>query len=130
MTPNERDNAAALVLLSKKFAEEYHRGRHEATNDRRIHVYDQRVSETWHTFIPRAKHVVGLGAAATTDASEAVLWLGKALCSDYYMGWHEGVGDRRDDVYKQKIEDNWHRWVPKAKDALRDAFPHLSKILS
>jgi hypothetical protein len=130
MTPNERDKAAALVLLSRKLAEEYHRGRHEAINDRRVHVFDQRVSETWHTFIPRTQHVVELGAAATTDASGALLWLGEALCSEYYLGWHEGVGDRRDDVYKQKIKDNWHRWVPKAKAALTEAFPHLAAIVN
>jgi hypothetical protein len=129
MTPEDRSSAAALVLLAKKLGEEYHKGRHEGINDRRLDVWQRRVNETWHTFIPRTEYLVKLVQAEKADQSEALFWLAKALCSEYYLGWHEGVGDRRDDVYKQKIEDNWHRWVPTAREDLLAAFPHLADKL-
>lgn len=57
------------------------------------------------------------------DLAAAVVWLAKSLCGEYYLGWHEGVRDRRNDVYKQTVEDNWHKWVPQAKAALAQALP-------
>lgn len=129
MTPEERINASATVLLAKKLCEEYHRGRHEATGDRRMDVFDRRVSETWHTYIPRAVHVVELATSADSDGSAALLWLAEASCGDYYHGCHEGVGDRRNDVYQQKVKDYWHRWVPKSRELLIEAFPHLAEKL-
>lgn len=127
MTPDERINAAALVLLAKKLSVEYHRGRHEGINDRRLDVLNKRVDETWHTFIPYAVRPAQL---ARSNSSEALAWLAKALCSEYYRGWHEGVGDRRDEVYKKKIEDYWNRWSTSAKDILMEAFPHLDGKLN
>jgi hypothetical protein len=130
MTPDERINASALVLLAKKLCAEYHQGSHEGVNDRRQEVFNKRVADTWHNFIPRTKYAVELAQSAKSDASEVLLWLAKALCSEYYLGWHESVGDQRNEVYKQKVEDHWHRWVPKAREALLEAFPHLEGKLT
>lgn len=57
------------------------------------------------------------------NLAAAVVSLAKALCGEYYLGRHERTHDGRNAGYDPEVEENWFKWVPRAKLVLEQALP-------
>jgi hypothetical protein len=56
----------------------------------------------------------------TTDRDEAMLLttVARALCAEYFRGQIELASPGNTALYKAKVADNWHNWIPQAQAAM------------